>query len=173
MSNKNLCFECENKISIDDFIDNNYYEFQEKKFHLDCFYKHIDDNNMFICDKCYEISLKENNFIMRKNKDNEEIYYHKKCVITEYICIGCNDDLESGECIEILVDWGVKKLFHKKCVENENIVFNLDICNQCYKAFKVKCLKCNKKFKYCYGGCNDYDKYSNVHYDGNCASCNW
>jgi hypothetical protein len=131
----------------------------------------LNNNNMFICDECFQISLKNNNYIIRQDNDGNDMFYHKKCV-PNCVCEMCDDDLKGHECIEVLIDWDHPKSFHLKCVKKSINIAKYDICCTCYKAFRVKCLECKTILSYCYGECS-YHNQSNGEYNDCCAECNW
>ncbi len=165
------CAECYCEITFDDFLNNNWKKDtrNNKKFHDECYHKYENTNNLFFCDRCFKTSVKNNNFIYKNN-----IYYHTKCADDYEICNICKLDLENEKYISVLIDYNVNKLYHTKCVENKINIFNYDICDECCKALKVKCLSCNKRFAHCYNNkCHSYSSYNLQNYNGNCENCNW
>lgn len=162
-----ICSRCEYIVTYDDFINNNWGKIDGKIFHSVCYYKFIETNNLYVCNECYRMSNKNDvDYITRTTTNGDTFYYHKTCVPNS-ICSICDEDLELEECIDIAIDWHIIKQFHKKCVENI-----YDLCDECNKSLRVKCLGCNKRFNYCYNNCDT--SINDEHcYDGYCQSCDW
>ena len=169
------CSKCFNEITIMDFTDNKFYHIGDNVFCEKCF----DDmkDSVFFCERCCVSDYKNDNYIETKDKNNDVIYYHNKCLFEYEKCHICKDYLKNKECVDVFVDYDFQIEYHKSCVEDKNNVFKFDICRECGISLQVKCESCPHRFSDCYNeDCktNGYVQYYEPgRYDGQCEDCNW
>ena len=174
----NYCSKCHREETLSDIAEDKYMtEIHNEYFCEDCYENMID--SIFFCDRCceYDYTINENFVLTKKYSDDiDNIYLHKKCLYEYEKCNICKNYLKNMECVEIFIDYGSKISYHKECVEDEENIYEHDICTYCGISLRVKCLECNHVFPDCYNNnCKNYLNYdaNTDRYDGLCGECNW
>ena len=149
--------ECNNIISLCDFVNNDIISFGDDNFHLDCHDIYIEKHNLFWCDGCCEHDSNENKIT---NKDKK---YCHPCAIKIDPCIFCYKCKKyiEGESKDILVSCDFSQPICVECVKN-----NWNICNSCNKSMYIKC-ECGRSLSFCHNNCPTREYFFNEY----CEKC--